>query len=50
MGKLIPIGKAFERFLFSGDQEGLRQVLHPDMFYEMSGQNITVDGGSTRWT
>ena len=36
--------------LFSGDDEGLRQVLHLDMFYEMSGQDITKDGGLTRRT
>lgn len=38
MGRCIDIGKAFEKALFSGDVEGLRNVLHPDMTYEMSGQ------------
>jgi ketosteroid isomerase-like protein len=37
MGKYIDIGQAFEAALFSGDQEDMQRVLHPDLTYEMSG-------------
>ncbi len=38
MGKYMDIAKAFEAALFSGDQEGIRQTMHPDMAYEMLGR------------
>ena len=38
MGKYMDIGKAFEAALFHGDQEGIRQTMHPDMAYEMLGR------------
>ena len=38
MGKLIEIGKAFESAMFSGDQEGMKKVLHKNLTYEMLGQ------------
>lgn len=38
MGRFIDMGKAFEAALFSGDQEGIRQTMHPDISYEMLGR------------